>query len=361
MNIPFSTFSHMHGQIANELQQSFHDVLSKGWFINGNQVKEFEKEFAKYCNSEHCIGCGNGLDALFLILKALDIQQGDEIIVPSNTFIATALAASYLRAKTILVEPNDNYVIDPTLIENAITDKTKVIMAVHLYGQAADMDAILEIAKRNNLFVIEDCAQAHGATYKGRRVGSLGDAAGFSFYPGKNLGALGDAGAVVTNNQELADKVRALTNYGSNVKYKHIYKGNNSRLDELQAAFLRVKLKKLDQWTSERQAICNRYLKEITNPKVVLPKISKDNQHVWHLFVVRVKDRDDFQLYLQDNNIETVIHYPLPLHKQKAYEELNELTLPIAEQYSKEVLSLPVFIGMSQEQISYVIEIINKY
>ncbi len=259
----------MHQEVKDAVIEKFVDVYEKDWFIQGKEVEAFEQEFARYCNVEYCVGCGNGLDALYLIMKAMNIGEGDEVIVPSNTFIATALAVSYSGAVPIFVEPVlDTYNVDYTKVEDRITSRTKAIIAVHLYGRPADMDEINDIAQRHNLKVIEDCAQAHGAMYKGRKVGSLSDAAGFSFYPGKNLGALGDGGAVVTNNKKLEEKVRAIANYGSDYKYHHIYKGTNSRLDELQASFLRVKLNCLDRWNEERIRIANRYLYEIQNPQI---------------------------------------------------------------------------------------------
>ena len=317
-----------------------------------------------YCGVKYCVGCGNGLDALMLALKALGISEGDEVIVPSNTYIATALAVTYVGAKPVFVEPKiETFNIDPERIESAITDKTKAIMPVHLYGQACDMDKIMEIAKRYDLFVVEDCAQAHGATYKGHRVGSFGDAAGFSFYPGKNLGALGDAGALVTNNKELADKVRALGNYGSDYKYHHIYRGNNSRLDELQAAFLSAKLPHMDKINEERRRIADCYLNEIHNPKIILPTVEKYMVPVWHIFGIRCTDRSELERYLNDKGIGTNKHYPIPMHLQECYKDLGykEGDFPIAEEISKTELSIPMYYGMTDEEIQYVIDVINGY
>lgn len=364
MNIPFVSFEVMHGEIKEGLQQAFNTVLDNNWFIQGKQCEAFEEEFAAYCGAKYCIGCGNGLDALFLILKAYGIGEGDEVIVPSNTYIATALAVSYTGALPVFVEPEvDSFNINPSLIEEKITDKTKAIMAVHLYGQPAKMDEIMEIAKNHNLKVIEDSAQAHGATYKGARTGNLGDAAGFSFYPGKNLGALGDGGAVVTNDKSLAEKVRALGNYGSDYKYHHIYKGNNSRLDEMQAAFLRVKLHELDRWNQERNRIAARYLTEIKNPKIKLPTTGSDMTHVYHIFAVLCDDRDVLEQYLADCGIGTNKHYPIPMHMQGAYGDLKipEGSYPLAEMISAKELSLPMYYGMSEEEISYVIEKLNEF
>ena len=285
MKVPFVSFLPMEKELDKDLRAAFERVYTRSWYIGGVEDEEFEKAFAQYCTTEYCVGVGNGLDALMLALKALGVGAGDEVIVPSNTYIATALAVTYVGAKLVFVEPDiRTFNINPENIEAAITDKTKAIMPVHLYGQACDMDPIMEIAKKHNLFVVEDCAQAHGATYKGKKIGSFGDAAGFSFYPGKNLGALGDAGATVTNNKELADKVRALGNYGSDYKYHHIYQGNNSRLDEMQAAFLSAKLPHLEKINVERRRIAQKYLDGINNSEVVLPYVPEDMVPVWHIF-----------------------------------------------------------------------------
>lgn len=364
MNVKFNSFEVMHNELHDKLVNDFHRVLDKNWFILGDEDKKFEKEFAAYCDSKYCIGCGNGLEALHLILKAYSIGVDDEVIIPSNTFIATALAVTYVGAKVVLVEPKiEDYTINPDLIEEKITDKTKAIMAVHLYGHPCDMDPIMELAKKYNLKVIEDAAQAHGALYKGRKVGSLGDAAGFSFYPGKNLGALGDGGAITTNDEQLAKKVKALANYGSQVRYHHIYQGTNSRLDEFQAAFLSAKLPYLDKWNDERNKIANLYLKNINNPKVKLPSIKNYAHHVWHIFAVRVEDRDRFAKYLEDCGIQSIIHYPIPIHLQECYKDLNidKGALPICEEISNTVLSLPMYYGLTDEEINYVINVINAY
>ena len=307
---------------------------------------------------------GNGLDALFLALKALGVGAGDEVIVPSNTYIATALAVTYVGAKVVLVEPDiRTFDIDPSKIEAAITDKTKAIMPVHLYGQACDMEPIMEIAKRHNLFVVEDCAQAHGATYKDKKIGTFGDAAGFSFYPGKNLGALGDAGAAITDDEELAKKVRALGNYGSDYKYHHIYQGNNSRLDEMQAAFLAAKLPFLDKMNEERRRIAQRYLDGIKNPEVILPYVHEDCVPVWHIFAIRTKRRDELEKWLNDHEIGTNKHYPIPIHMQECYKDMGfkQGDFPIAEEISATELSLPMFYGMTEEQIQFVIDTINEF
>lgn len=365
MNVPFATFQPMHDEIRAELDNAYKKVLDSGFFIQGQECHEFEREFAEYCGTKHCIGVGNGLDALYLILRAFEIGKGDEVIVPSNTYIATALAVSYAGAKPVFVEPSiETYNIEPKLIEEKITQNTKAIIAVHLQGRSADMDAIWDIAKKHGLYVFEDAAQAHGARYKGKRVGALSDAAGFSFYPGKNLGALGDGGCVTTNNDEAAAKIRALGNYGSDYKYHHIYKGNNSRLDELQAAFLRVKLPCLDRWNAKRRENADRYFKEITNDRIVLPlKSDETYEHIYHVFAVRADDRDSFEAYLKQKNIGTVKHYPVPMHLQKAYSELklNMGDLPVAEKISNTIISLPMYYGMTDDEISYVCEAINNY
>lgn len=345
MNIPFLDLKGPHDELRAELSAAFDRVMNSGWYIHGTECKQFEKEFAQYCQVEHCVGVGNGLDALHLILRAYGIGAGDEVIVPSSTYIATWLAASYAGATPVPVEPDARtYNINPALIDAAITPRTKAIVVVHLYGQSADMDAINAVAKKHQLKVIEDAAQAHGARYKGRRVGSLGDAAGFSFYPGKNLGAIGDGGAVTTNDPVLAERVRGLGNYGSHVKYHNEVKGYNSRLDELQAAFLRAKLPVLDEWNARRQAIAAQYLRQLDATALVLPYVPDWAEPVWHLFVVRCQQRDALQKELGGAGIGTMIHYPIPPHLQPAYAELGYApgSFPIAEAIHREVLSLPM-------------------
>lgn len=362
MKIPFSTVKMMHKEIEAEMIEKFREVYENNWFIQGKEVEKFEEEFAAYCGTKYCVGCGNGLDALYLILRAYGIGKGDEVIVPSNTYIATALAVSYTGALPVFVEPRlESYNINPEKIESQITGKTKAIIAVHLYGQSAEMKEIMELARKYKLKVIEDSAQAHGATYQGKRTGSLGDAAGFSFYPGKNLGALGDGGAVVTDDKELADKVRALGNYGSDYKYHHIYQGNNSRLDEVQAGLLRVKLKELERWNKERVRIAHRYLTEITNPDIMQPVTREGCTHVYHIFAIRCESRDALERYLEEKGIGTNKHYPIPMHLQGAYRELKipEGALPLAEKISRTQLSLPMYYGMSEEEISYIIDALN--
>ncbi len=343
--IPFLDFGSMHAELRPRLDAAYTRVLESNWLILGREVEAFEREFAEYCNARHCIGVANGLDALFITLKAMDIGPGDEVIVPSNTYIATWLAVSYAGATPVPVEPDPRtYNIDPARIEAAITSATRVIMPVHLYGQPADMDPILEIAERHGLKVVEDAAQAHGARYKGRRTGSLGDAAGFSFYPGKNLGALGDGGAVVTNDDALADRLRVLRNYGSRVKYHNEVKGFNSRLDELQAAFLREKLAVLDDWNHRRSVVAKHYLSSLIDLGLVLPYVPEWADPAWHLFVVRCRDRDAVQKHLAEEGVGTMIHYPIPPHLQKAYVELGlqRGSLPVSEAIHDSVLSLPM-------------------
>ncbi len=364
MIIPYVSFKPMEQELSRELRGSFDRVFLRSQYIEGEEDRRFEQAFAEYCGAEYCIGVGNGLDALMLSLKALGIGPKDEVIVPSNTYIATALAVTYVGAKPVFVEPDiRTFNINPLRIEDAVTEKTKAIMPVHLYGQACEMDPILEIARKHHLYVVEDCAQAHGATYKGKKVGTFGDLAGFSFYPGKNLGALGDAGAVVTDDKALAEKVRALGNYGSDFKYHHIYRGNNSRLDELQAAFLAAKLPHLERMNTERRRIAGRYLTEICNPKIVLPTLLDDCVPVWHIFGIRCKERDMLEKYLNDRGIGTNKHYPIPMHLQECYRELGfqRGDFPIAEEISATELSLPMYYGMTEEQIDFVINKVNEF
>lgn len=364
MNVPFVTFKPLEKELDKDLRDAFDRVYTRSWYIEGKEDEEFEKAFAKYCNAKFCVGVGNGLDALYLALKAMDIKEGDEVIVPSNTYIASALAITYAGAKPVFVEPDiRTFNIDPTKIEAAITSRTKGIMPVHLYGQPCDMDPIMDIAKRHGLFVVEDCAQAHGAKYKGKVIGSFGDAAGFSFYPGKNLGALGDAGATVTNDEELAKKVRALGNYGSDYKYHHILKGNNSRLDELQAAFLAAKLPHLDRINVDRRKSAKKYLDGINNPEVVLPYVPEYAEPVWHIFGIRCKRREELEKYLNDAGIGTNKHYPIPMHLQECYKDLGfeKGDFPIAEEISATELSIPMYYGMTDEEIQYVIDKINAF
>lgn len=364
MKVPFVTFKPLEKELDKDLRNAFERVYNRSWYIEGVEDEAFEKAFAEYCDSKYCVGVGNGLDSLFLALKAMGIKEGDEVIVPSNTYIATALAVTYTGATPIFVEPDiRTFNIDPTKIEAAITDKTKVIMPVHLYGQACDMDPIMEVAKKYNLYVVEDCAQAHGARYKGKVIGSFGDAAGFSFYPGKNLGALGDAGATVTNNEELAKKVRALGNYGSDYKYHHIYQGNNSRLDELQAAFLAAKLPHLNKVNVERRKVAQKYLDGINNPEIILPFVPEYAEPVWHIFSIRCNRRDELEKFLNDAGISTNKHYPIPMHLQGCYADLGfkKGDYPIAEEISETELSIPMYYGMTDEEVQYVIDRMNEF
>ncbi|QKJ65571.1 DegT/DnrJ/EryC1/StrS family aminotransferase [Deefgea piscis] len=359
--IPFLDLKAINLAHRDELINAFTRVLDSGWYVLGNEVKQFEASFADYCNANHCVGVSNGLDALHLILRAYDIGAGDEVIVPSNTYIATWLAATYAGATPVPVEPCiDTYNIDPSLIEAAITPRTKAIIAVHLYGQPADMDPIMAIAEKHGIKVIEDAAQAHGALYKGRKVGGLGHAAGFSFYPGKNLGAIGDAGAVTTNDAELADKVRVLVNYGSKVKYHNEVQGFNCRLDELQAALLTVKLPHLDDETQRRKAIAKQYTEALQGLEVVLPQVMAAAESVWHLYVIRCKNRDKLQQMLAERGVSTMIHYPIPPHQQKAYSEFNHYNLPISEKIHQQILSLPISPTMTDEDVLDVISILRE-
>lgn len=358
MQIPFLDLKAAYQELKDELGSAAQRVLSSGWYILGDEVGAFEQEFAAYCGAGHCIGVGNGLEALHLILRGYGVGPGDEVIVPANTYIATWLAVSYTGAKPVPVEPDQRTCnLDPERIARAISPRTRAIMAVHLYGQPADMESIMAVARAHDLKVIEDAAQAHGARYKGQPVGSIGDAAGFSFYPGKNLGALGDGGAVTTNDGALADRVRVLRNYGSRIKYENEVQGFNSRLDALQAAFLHVKLAHLDEWNERRKRIARRYregLSEIS--ELTLPFVAEGTDPVWHLFVLRHPGRDLFRQYLTDTGIETLIHYPVPPHLSVAYRQagLKEGDFPVAERLAKTVLSLPIgphLDSSSQEEI----------
>lgn len=364
MKIPFVSFLPMERELNDDLRAAFDRVFNRSWYIEGVEDGDFEKAFAEYCGAKYCVGVGNGLDALMLALKALGIGVGDEVIVPSNTYIATALAVTYVGAKPVFVEPDiRTFNINPALIESAITPKTKAIMPVHLYGQPCDMDPIMAIAKKHGLKIVEDCAQAHGAIYKGKKIGTFGDAAGFSFYPGKNLGALGDAGATVTNDKALAEQVRALGNYGSDYKYHHIYKGCNSRLDELQAAFLAAKLPHLERMNVERRRIALLYSEGIKNPKVITPYVMPDCTPVWHIYGVRCNERDALEKHLNAKGVGTNKHYPIPMHMQGCYSDLGikEGSLPIAEEISRTELSIPMYYGMKDDEVQYVIDAINEF
>jgi dTDP-4-amino-4,6-dideoxygalactose transaminase len=362
--IPFLDLKAPYQELREELDEAYHRVMASGWYILGEEVESFEQEFAAYCGVKHCIGVGNGLEALHLILRAYDIGPGDEVIVPSNTYIATWLAVSYAGARPVPVEPDERtYNLNPKQIEAAITPKTRAVVVVHLYGQTAEMDAINALARKYGLRVVEDAAQAHGARYHTRRAGSLGDAAGWSFYPGKNLGALGDAGAVTTQEDDLADKIRALRNYGSKVKYHNVVKGYNSRLDEFQAAFLRVKLKYLDEWNARRAHLARLYCELLKNTDLILPFVPPNMQAAWHLFVVRTHQREHLQEYLQANGIGTLIHYPVPPHLQPAYQDLGlpAGSFPISERIHEEVLSLPMGPHLSTMQLENVVDVIQSF
>ena len=353
--VPFLDLKALNGILKEGLEDAFQRVIDSGWYILGPELESFEAEFAQYCEVKHCVGVGNGLEALHLLLKAYEIGPGEEVIVPANTFIATWLAVTECGATPVPVEPNiKTYNIDPLMIEKAITNRTRAIIPVHLYGQPADMDPINELAAKHNLMVIEDAAQAQGARYKNRRVGSLGAAAATSFYPGKNLGALGDGGAVLTNDLEISEKVRRLRNYGSTVKYKHDLAGCNSRLDEMQAAFLRVKLTVLDQWNVRRRIVADQYSKQIENTAVVVPHVPKYAEPVWHLYVIRSTRRDVLRAHLERQGISTMIHYPIPPHQQACYAGYRNHNLPVAELLAREVLSLPISPGMNADEIDQV-------
>ena len=360
--IKFLDLHKINERFRTQIDDRIKEVIDSGWYLLGKQDKEFENNFAQYCGVKHCIGCANGLDALNLIIRAYGFGAGDEIIVPANTYIASILAISENGCTPVLVEPDINtYNINPDLIEEKITPKTKAIMVVHLYGQAVQMEKIWALAKKYNLKVIEDSAQAHGALYKGKKVGSLGDASGFSFYPGKNLGCMGDGGAVTTNDDELAKKIRAIANYGSDYKYHHIYKGVNSRLDEIQAAILDVKLPHLDKDNERRREIAKYYRENIKNERINLPKTYDEKAHVWHVFVVRCDDREALQKHLEANDIQTNIHYPTAPHKQECYSEYADLSLPVTEKIHKEVMSLPISPVMTDEEVKKVVEVVNEF
>lgn len=365
--IPFFDLKTVNAQYRQELVDAATEVIDSGWYILGQKVKSFEQEFAQYCGVQEAIGVANGLDALTLIIRAYKelgvMHEGDEILVPANTYIASILAITENRLKPILVEPDiHTYNIDPELLERYITPKTKAILTVHLYGQVSYSEKMRSVADAHGLKIIEDSAQAQGASYRGKKTGSLGDASGFSFYPAKNLGALGDAGAVTTNDPRLAEMIRALGNYGSHKKYYNEYQGVNSRLDEMQAAVLSVKLKYLDQENAKRQEIARRYLAEINNQKIVLPQASDDAaSHVWHVFVIRTDERERFAQYCLDHGVQTLIHYPVPPHQQKAFASWNDQRHPITEEIHQTVISLPLYPTMTDEQISHVIEVCNNF
>ncbi|TNJ09748.1 aminotransferase [Aeromonas veronii] len=364
--ISFLDLKSINAKYQQELKDACARVIDSGWYIMGNELAAFEQEFAVYCGTKHAIGVANGLDALILTLRAWKelgkISSGDEVIVQANTYIASVLAITENDLVPVLVEPHPvTYNLDPAVVQAAITSKTKAILPVHLYGQLSPMAELMVMAEQNNLLVLEDCAQAHGAEINGQRAGSWGDAAGFSFYPGKNLGALGDAGAITTNDDELAQTLKALRNYGSHKKYENLYQGVNSRLDEIQAAMLRVKLPYLDDETLRRQQIARMYRDNINNSLIVLPQVEVESGHVWHLFVIRSTKRDMLQLWLSEQGVQTLIHYPVPPHKQKAYDTWNSLFLPLTESLHHEVLSLPLDPTMTEKDVVRVIDAVNGF
>jgi len=364
VSIPFLDLRAAYLELKDEFDEAVARVLSSGWYLLGPEIEAFEREFAAFTGVRHCIGVGNGLDALHLSLRAMGIGPGDEVIVPGNTYIATWLAVTYAGATPVPVEPDPrSFNLAADKIESAITKRTRAVIPVHLYGQPADMDPVSEIARQYGLWILEDAAQSHGACYRGRRTGALGDAAGWSFYPAKNLGALGDGGAVTTNDDDLAQRVRRLRNYGSRVKYVHEDQGFNSRLDEIQAAILRVKLRFLDAWNDRRRQIAAQYLRELKDTSLTLPFVPDWAEPVWHLFVVRSRERDSLQQYLQQAGIGVSIHYPLPPHLQAAYRGLGlgEGSLPLSEMISREVLSLPIGPHLTEAQVSTVIRAIRGY
>lgn len=372
--IKFLDLEKVNNRFRYEIDKRIKSILDKGWYLQGEWDKTFEQHFAKFCGVKHCIGCANGLDALNLIIRGYGFGAGDEIIVPANTYIASILAISENGCTPVLVEPDINtYNINPDLIEEKITNKTKAIMVVHLYGQAVQMNKIWDLAKKYNLKVIEDSAQAHGALYTPHptplpqgarecfRTGNLGDASGFSFYPGKNLGCMGDGGCVTTNDDELAAKIRAIANYGSDRKYHHIYKGVNSRLDEIQAAIMDVKLPHLDSDNARRREISKYYRENIKNPNIILPKVYDENAHVWHIFPIRCEERNRLQKYLEENGIQTNIHYPTPPHKQGAYKEWENENYPITEEIHRTELSLPISPVLTDEEVEMVVKALNEW
>ncbi len=364
--IKFLDLQKINAQYKQELKEAANRVIDSGWYLMGKELETFEHDYVRFCGTKYALGVANGLDALRLIFKAYielgSMQKGDEIIVPANTYIASVLAISDNGLIPVFVEPNiQTYNLDSSKIEAAITSKTKAVLTVHLYGQNSIDEQMLAICKKHNLKLVEDSAQSHGAIWNGKVMGSIGDAAGHSFYPGKNLGALGDAGAVTTNDETLAKTIEALRNYGSHKKYENIYQGLNSRLDEIQAAFLNVKLKHIQADILERRRVANNYLENIKNPAIILPEVLNEEGHVWHLFVIRMSKRNELQQYMNDNGVQTLIHYPIPPHKQDAYKEFNTLSFPITEQIHDEALSLPLSPVMSDEEIQLVIKIINQF
>jgi dTDP-4-amino-4,6-dideoxygalactose transaminase len=346
-----------------EFEKKAIEVLRSGWYILGNEVKSFEQEFADYVGSKHCVGLASGLDALWIAFRILGIGAGDEVIVQGNTYIASVMGITMNGATPVFVEPDEYFNIDASKIEEKITDKTKAVLVVHLYGQASNMGPIVELCRKHDLKLVEDCAQAHGAKFNGQQIGTFGDIGCFSFYPSKNLGAFGDAGAITTNSDKIADDVRVFRNYGSEKRYYNKVVGANSRLDEMQAGLLRVRLGHLDELAKEKKNICERYLNELHNDKIVLPEIRQGATHIWHQFVIKSEYRDELIKYLDDKGIGTIIHYPIPPHLSEAYQYLGlrEGSLPITEKYAKTVLSIPLYNGMTNDELDYVIDAINSF
>jgi dTDP-4-amino-4,6-dideoxygalactose transaminase len=361
VSVPFLDLHAAYAELRAPIDAAVARVLASGHYIGGPEVERFEAAFARYCGAAQCVGVGNGLDALHLALLAMDVRPGDEVIVPSNTFIATWLAVAQAGAVPVPVEPDPaTFDIDPARIEAAITPRTRVIVPVHLYGQPADLDSILAIARRHGLKVLEDAAQAQGARYRGRRLGAHGDAVAWSFYPGKNLGAMGDAGAVTTSDPTLAERLRGLRNYGSQVKYVHDVRGFNTRLDPIQAAILSVKLERLDEWNARRRAIAARYLSELAGTGLELPAVAAQVEPVWHLFVVRHPERDALQAALAAQGVQTLIHYPIPPHRQGAFAQMGDRSLPVSERIHREVLSLPIGPQMTDAQVEAVVAAVHR-
>ena len=362
INIPYLNLSAINLRYKKEITRRLNSIFRRGWYLEGIENETFSNNFASFCGTRFALGVSNGLDALRLIIKAYGWGPGDEILVPANTFIASILAISDSGCTPVLVEPElESFNIAPQLIEAAITPRTKAILVVHLYGQAAEMDPIVKTAKKYGLRIIEDAAQAHGASYEGKIVGSLGDAAGFSFYPGKNLGCMGDGGGIVTDDQALFERVKTLANYGADHKYHHIKKGLNCRMDEVQAAILNVKLPYLQNENTTRRKIAWKYRQSIVNPKIILPHAVKEERHVWYAFVVRCNERDRLQTFLSDHGIGSLVHYPIPPHKQLAYKELNECSFPVTEKIHREVLSIPCSSALSAEEQEFIIEVLNEF
>lgn len=360
--IKFLDLQKINKRFELEFNNKVREILSSGIYLNGKELKHFETKFAEFCGSQYCVGCANGLNALELIIKAYDFKENDEIIIPANTYIASIWAVIHNNCKPVFVEPDiKTYNIDTSRIEEKITCRTKAIMPVHLYGQAVDMKKIYELAKKYNLLIIEDGAQAHGARYKGRFVGNLGNAAGFSFYPSKNLGALSNAGGITTDNKELAEKVRALANYGSYERNNHVFNGTNSRLDEIQSAFLNIKLNSLSDDNKRRREISRIFRNNINNPDIVLPETIDEDAHVWHLFTIRTKQRDKFRKYMYENGIETAIHYPVPFHKQVSSIGYHNLQLPITELIHQTIVSLPISPMLTNFEIEKIVDTVNKF